>query len=344
MLPPAIPPFLADILSQPASLLQLDRNSLSRTVAELAFRVDRFDRIVLTGMGASLEALRPSWMDMVSGGRPAWLIDTAELIGSAAPLVTASTLIVAASQSGRSVELVDLAETLRPKAGALLAITNDAASPLAARADVVIDIVAGAENAVSTKTYTNTLAAGMTVANAFAGRDVDQTLEHTALALRSYLERWEEHLGEIGNLLAAPQRLYVVGRGRSLAAVGYSALILKEAAKIPVEGLSAPQFRHGPLELADERLDVVVFAGDNPTDRERNKRLLTDLRLFGARAFWVDDRGDDMAGPIPMPETAGADRAICEIVPMQLLAVAISQHAGIEPGKFRYLEKVTTIA
>lgn len=343
MTPTAIPPFLADILSQPDSLARLDEKSLAGTVAPLVQRIDRFDRIVLTGMGASLEALRPAWLHMVAAGRPAWLIETAELLGRVAPLITPSTLIIAASQSGRSVELVELAETLRPKAGALLAITNDVGSPLAAQADTVIDIAAGIENAVSTKTYMNSLAAGMVVADAFAGRSPSGIFERTAQALKAYLADWERHLDDIGTFLANPQRLYIVGRGRSLASVGYSALILKEAVKIPAEGLSAPQFRHGPLELADDRLDVIVFAGDQQTDRERNKRLLTDLRGLGARAFWVDDH-DDIAGRIAMPRSEGADRAICEIVPVQLLAVAISRQAGIEPGKFRHLEKVTTIA
>ena len=45
------PPYLADIQSQPTALQRLLDAGLSRDVVGLLRNLDRFDRIVLTGMG-----------------------------------------------------------------------------------------------------------------------------------------------------------------------------------------------------------------------------------------------------------------------------------------------------
>ena len=39
-----------------------------------------FDRIVLTGMGSSHSAALPTWRALVSEGRPAWWVDTGQLL------------------------------------------------------------------------------------------------------------------------------------------------------------------------------------------------------------------------------------------------------------------------
>jgi glucosamine--fructose-6-phosphate aminotransferase (isomerizing) len=44
-----------------------------------------------------------------------------------------------------------------------------------------------------------------------------------------------------------------------------------------------------------------------------------------------------------LADVHGAGRAIGEIVALQLLSVSLAEQAGIEPGVFRHLEKVTTV-
>jgi len=138
--------------------------------------------------------------------------------------------------------------------------------------------------------------------------------------------------------------IFVLGRGSSLASARTAALIMKEAARRPVEGMSVPQFRHGPLEMADHDLTALVFAGD-PAERALNERMRTDLAATGARCVWVDvePSARPPRGPsIVTPALSGRDaRPLAEIVPMQLLTVVLAERLGQEPGQFRQIDKIT---
>jgi fructoselysine-6-P-deglycase FrlB-like protein len=66
----------------------------------------------------------------------------------------AGSVCLSVSQSGRSPDIVDLTRAARAGGAYTLAVTNDAASPLAAAADATLDIHAGPELSVAaTKTF-----------------------------------------------------------------------------------------------------------------------------------------------------------------------------------------------
>jgi len=339
--PDGVGPYVTDILAQPDGLRALVRSRPGTAAASgLALRQPH-ERIVLTGMGASLFALCPAWMALVRAGRTAWLVETAQLLHDVPELLSPRTLLIVASQSGLSAEIVSLSER-RTSVGTLLAITNDPSSPLSERSDVVVDIRAGVEHAVSTRTYVNTLAAATLVAEALTGATPTADFEDAADSIERYLESWRERVDRIKDVIALPDRLYILGRGESVAAASCGALILKEAAKWPAEAMSASQFRHGPLELADERLTAVVLAGHESAERERNLRLVGDIERFGGRAYWADEKPHAGFRHLPLASGDGGGRNIAEIVALQLLSVAIAEQTPDEPGVFRHLGKVTT--
>src|ERR1700680_5077125 len=103
-------PFVADIRSQAEGLRRALGGDTARSVAALAGA--RYDRIVLSGMGASLFALYPAWLACVQAGLPAWWIDTGELLHNAQGLLTGNTLLFLTSQSGSSAEIVALLDAL----------------------------------------------------------------------------------------------------------------------------------------------------------------------------------------------------------------------------------------
>ena len=158
-----------------------------------------------------------------------------------------------------------------------------------------------------------------------------------AEALEVYLGGWEARVEQLKAVVGLPERLYVLARGASLAAASCGALIAKEAAKPPVEAMSSPQFRHGPLELADERLTAIVLAGTAPT-ASATGALYEDLERLGAVAVWADVDGD-----LPLAVTPEDGRPMAEIVALQLLTVALAELTGVPAGEFRHLEKVTTV-
>jgi glucosamine--fructose-6-phosphate aminotransferase (isomerizing) len=337
-------PYIQDILAQPealaATLTQL--SSATTELKSLAARLasGKFSRIVMTGMGSSLAVLYPLWYRLVQAGHAPLLIETSELLYDAAPLITADTLVLIVSQSGRSAEIVRLIE--QAHGTTVLAVTNSADSPLAQIAAVTVLTAAGTESNVSCKTYLTALAA-----LAFVGDVLAPTAEPASMAqletvgdlMTAYLSRWEEYAAGLSELLD-DSSFIVCGRGPSLAAVHYSALILKEASKTHVEGLTAPQFRHGPMELAITPVQVLVYEGQ-ANAAPLNRRLVADIIQAGGRAYLVGETSQNEA--FRLPAASPAALPFLEILPMQVLSISLARRHGIEPGQFYIGSKVTTV-
>jgi glucosamine--fructose-6-phosphate aminotransferase (isomerizing) len=331
-------PYLRDILAQPRAL----EDTVAGLCAAPALpNLPAFDRIVLTGMGASYHALHPLHIQLVQHGFQAVAYETSELIHYYAAALTSRTLLVAVSQSGRSVEIVRLLDAAA--AMYTIGVTNTPESPLATGSDFTILTHAGAEASVSCKTFVSALVALEWLGVALRGADrqqIESTLREAAPAAQGYLAGWEAKVGSLVNLLEGARSLFVTGRGASMAAVGAGGLILKESAHFHAEGMTCSAFRHGPFEMSGPGVFVLVCAGD-PKTAALNEKLVLDVRSTGARAALVAPQSDVDAFRIPL--TSPAVRPVVEILPVQLMSLALAALAGHEPGKFRLLAKITTI-
>ncbi len=332
--------YLRDILSQPRALE--DTLSGLRGAPGIGDVAKGFDRIVLTGMGGSYHALQPLYIRLAGHGFNVALFETSELIYYFPAVLTPQTLLVAVSQSGRSVEIVKL---LDQTAGRLRAIgvTNTPDSPLGTRADLTVLMHAGAEFTVSCKTYVATLVALEWLGAMLCGKhraSIESALARAAPAAGEYLVGWESKVAALVDLLAGIRAVFVTGRGPSLAAAGTGGLILKESAHFTAEGMSCSAFRHGPFEMSGPDAFVVVFAGD-PKTAALNEKLVRDVRAAGGNAFLVAPESAEPAFRIPAvpPEIL----PVLEILPVQLISLALAALAGHEAGKFTLLTKVTTV-
>lgn len=337
--------YLRDILAQPRALEDtvagLSGAAFLKGAPPLA-DLGGFESIVLTGMGASYHALHPLHIQLVRQGFHALALETSELIHYFASALTPRTLLIAVSQSGRSVEILRLLDLA---AGRLrtIGVTDTPGSPLAARADFTVLTHAGTEFSVSSKTYVATLVALEWLGAALGGGDrkeMEATLREAAPAAASYLAEWETRVGDLLGLLDGVRSLFVTGRGASLAAAGTGGLILKESAHFHAEGMTCPAFRHGPFEMTGPDACVLVMEGD-PKTAALNEKLVVDVRNAGGRAFLVGTQSDVDAFRIPAAPREV--RPVLEILPVQLVSLALAALAGIEPGNFKLLTKVTTV-
>ncbi len=335
--PSADSAYVADILRQPESLARLlDATPDADAVAVLQ-RLRSYPRVVLTGMGASLFALYPTYRRLAAAGLDVSLHETAELLSIADGVLRDGTLLWVLSQSGASAEVVALAAAAAGRRVTVLATTNDTGSSLAAAADAVLEIHSGQESTVGTGSYLNSLAALALAEGRALGPDPRPALAAAPSAIADYLLTWGAHVDELATRLPDVPA-FVLGRGASLAAAWTGALITKEAARRPVEGMSVPQFRHGPLEMADPSIAAVVLAGDGP-DEALNRQMFDDLTAFGVHAVWLSAR---RAGSAAVPALAGPALPLAEIIPLQLMSVMFAERAGQVPGEFRQIGKVTT--
>jgi len=336
--------YLRDILDQPRALTDtlaaLDTSAALRSIAGRLRRGD-FRTVVLTGMGSSFHALHPTNLALIDHGFTAVMIETAELVHYAKQLFDPQTLIIAVSQSGKSAEMVRLLEVNRQRS-AIVAVTNTADSPLAKAADANILTAAGHEFSVSCKTYVCALMALQWLTSLLCDRDlshVSEQLKRDCPTVQEYLSGWKHHVQSLAELLSGTRHLFLVGRGASLAAVGTGALIVKESDHFHAEGMSSASFRHGPLEMISDEIFVLVFAGDLPT-RDLNQRLLDDIRQQNGRTELVGEESGFAA--CKLPAASRIFRPILEILPVQMVTLALAAQVGREPGRFELASKVTT--
>jgi len=336
--------YFRDILDQPRALDEtlraLENSSQLETIATEVNKA-KFKRIVLTGMGASFHALHSLNLQLVDHGLTPVMVETSELVHYKSRFFDPRTLIVAVSQSGRSAEMIRLLQVNRRRS-VVIAVTNTPGSPLARRADAVVLTRAGEEFSVSCKTYVTALVALRWLGDLLCQRDLYRThkeLQHAGPAVSAYLADWESHVQSLCKELRDIRHLLLVGRGASLAAVGTGALIVKEADHFHAEGMSSAAFRHGPFEMLSAEIFVLVFAGD-PKTKALNTRLFEDIQQKEGRAELA---GYDASQPaFRLPQTPRNLIPLMEILPIQMITLALAMQAGREPGRFELASKVTT--
>src|SRR5512133_1114163 len=192
--------YLQDILAQPEALdathRSLEKNfDLGRLPKDL--QAGKFKRLILTGMGSSHFVFYPLFYHLLSKGLTPILMESAELVHYAPQLIQNDSLIIAASQSGRSAEIVRLLELSGQVGATVLGITNTPDSPLGQQSQFRVLTDAGEEATVSCKTYVATLSALRWLQDALLSADLIQAREDTAAVGRqvlAYLEHWQAHV------------------------------------------------------------------------------------------------------------------------------------------------------
>lgn len=334
--------YFHDLMFQPEALRLtlewLQTRSHRREVLALT-RSQTWKRVVLTGMGSSFHALHPLNLALIGAGFTPVMMETSELIHHGMPLCDADTLVVVVSQSGGSAEILRFLD-LNVRAR-VLAVTNTADGRLAQEADCALLTQAGVEFSVSCKTYVCALLALQWLSALLT--DMPETEVPRRLApledlVAAYLHNWSSHTEALADWLSGVNHLFLVGRGSSLAAAGTGALIIKESARLHAEGLSSAAFRHGPLEMMKTDMCVGIFAGA-PGTRVLNLRLAQELLGNGMRCEVIGT--STAAAPFRLPQADELTAPMLEILPAQMMSLALASLAGREAGVFETARKVT---
>ena len=341
--------YVKDIFSQPQALSAFAESLDEIDLTDLRTRIARgdFDRLIISGMGASYSAAYPAYLRLAGLPMPVMLVNAAELVQYLPGLIGPRTLLWLNSQSGRSAELVHLIENLKthPAAG-MIAIVNDSESPLARAANERVLLCAGQESTVSVKTYTNMAAANLATALLLSGEQstaqIKTGLLETAQKIEDFLTEAVEFQQRLAEALTLVQTLFLLGRGASMAAVWTGSLINKEAAKCGFEGMNAADFRHGPLEMAGPGTGACIFAGD-AVSAPLNRQLGVEIARHGGQVIWFDHHPDELLKTLTLPDVSDVFRPLVEIIPMQLLTLIMAEKKGIEPGVFQIVGKITQV-
>ena len=264
-------------------------------------------------------------------------------------------VVIAVSQSGRSPDLIAVVEAARSAGATTIAIANDAASPMAAAAEHLIDCRAGEERSVAaTKSYVAQLAAGAAlVAGLAADGSLAAALGSMPTVLAASLEVASGAVDDDAEIVAefaASERSIVISRGYDYPTALETALKLKETGRLFAEGYSSADFSHGPVVLSAPGVPVLAIRPDGRMGPAVDEGI-DAARLAGGRPWIIcgaDDRvgpgssGDDRLIRLPLPPSLPEGLApLATILPGQLLAEAVARRRGYDPDAPPGLRKVT---
>lgn len=270
------------------------------------------------------------------------------LTSSAAPSITSvysakqrlqGTLYIAISQSGKSPDLLASVEQAKAAGALTLAFVNVEDSPLAAMADIVIPLRAGAEKSVAaTKSYLATLAALLHLVSVWSDDDDLQSALKTLPD--SLASAWKNDWQLAVDTLKDARNLFVIGRGLGFGPAQEAALKLKETCGLHAEAFSSAEVRHGPMAIINEGFPVLLFAQQDKTMSGMDD-LIEDFRARNAKVLVASET---MQGPDCLPVVAGAHPAIAPLLAVQSfyrMANALSIARGYNPDEPPHLRKVT---
>lgn len=246
---------------------------------------------------------------------------------------------IAVSQSGKSPDIVGLAQSARRSGASTIAITNTAGSPLADTADFTIDLLAGVEQSVAaTKTFVTSVVAGLALIARWRG---DGELQKAVDALPKALAEavscdWSEMIGALDGRDA----LYILGRGPGLAIAHEAALKFKETCNIQGEAYSAAEVMHGPVAIVTPGYPVLGLAARDATEASVAD-MTHKLAGQGAIGFLTSDR-QGAARRLPFAATGHPlTDPLALIVSFYGFVEALARHRGFNPDTPAALKKVT---
>ena len=277
------------------------------------------------------------------------------------PILTRSTLVIAISQSGETMDTLMAVRHAREQRSRVIAICNVNSSSIARESDGVVYTHAGPEIAVaSTKAFLTQLVACYLMALYLAqvrgtmyddevGVVLDQ-LQQMPAAVTRVLSAMDP-VRAVARDLAGQRCVLFLGRHVGYPVALEGALKLKELAYMHAEGFAAGELKHGPIALIEEGLPVVVIvpsADGRSVLHDKIVSNIQEIRARGARTIVIAEEGDDVVTPyadtlIMLPAVPTLMQPLVATVPLQVFACELAAAKGHDVDQPRNLAKSVTV-
>jgi glucosamine--fructose-6-phosphate aminotransferase (isomerizing) len=276
------------------------------------------------------------------------------------PVLDRSTLVVAISQSGETMDTLMALRHAKDQKARVLAICNTNGSTIPRESDAVLYTHAGPEIAVaSTKAFLTQLIAcylvGLQLAQVRGTLYPDEIgavlkqLQDMPHAVEEVLETIDG-VRELARGLAGSRSVLFIGRHVGYPVALEGALKLKELAYMHAEGFAAGELKHGPIALIDDGTPVVcvVPSATGPVMHDKIVSNIQEVRARGARTIIIAERGDESVRRyadhlIQVPVTPPLLAPLVTTVPLQVLACEIATARGHDVDQPRNLAKSVTV-
>ncbi|MDQ4011730.1 MAG: glutamine--fructose-6-phosphate transaminase (isomerizing) [Actinomycetota bacterium] len=277
------------------------------------------------------------------------------------PVLDRSTLVVAISQSGETMDTLEAVRHAREQKARVLAICNTNGAQIPRESDAVLYTHAGPEIGVAaTKTFLAQIVAnflvGLALAQARGTKYSDEVarefaqLEAMPAAVQQVLGTVDQ-VRALGRELADSKVVLFLGRHVGFPVALEGALKLKELAYMHAEGFAAGELKHGPIALLEAGLPVVVVVPSPKGRAVLHAKLLSniqEIRARGARTIVIAEEGDETVRPyasdvLEVPAVPTLLQPLVSTVPLQVLAAEIARQRGYDVDKPRNLAKSVTV-
>ncbi len=337
-----------EIHEQPAAiarLLEMARGTVEKLAA--AIRERDICYIMIAARGTSDHAATyAQYLFSAYNGLPVALATPSLYTLYRRPPRLRNALVLGISQSGQSVDILEVVQEAARQGALTVAITNDPASPLAQMATFTLDLNAGEEKTVAaTKTYTASLVM-LALLSAVLGQDEERLSRLARLPedVAHTLEMAEDVVRQRAERYRYMEDCVIIGRGYNYATALEIALKLKELTYVVAVPYSSADFQHGPMAIVEPGFPVLVVAPDGVLFSDMIA-FLRQLRERAAELLVISNRMEalelaETAMPLPtgMPEWLSP---VIAVVPGQLLALHLTLAKGLDPDAPRGLHKVT---
>jgi glucosamine--fructose-6-phosphate aminotransferase (isomerizing) len=246
--------------------------------------------------------------------------------------------VVGVSQSGRSAETLAVLESVEQELR--YAVVNTAPSPIADVARTVIDIGNIPDSYASTVGYTATVAALGILADAWDQGGADPGWQTLAAAFAEAEQRLTEPVTALAAVFAEARAADFVGAGPSVGSAEAGALLFREVARVPATGLGTRQYLHGSMESAGDTVHVLF--GD-----VREPAVADTLAVAGHQVILVttaDVESRRNLATVRLPQRPPAQRAILEVLVMQILVAAVADLLAVDIEEFVFHHSDTKVA
>ena len=249
------------------------------------------------------------------------------------------------SRSGRTSEVLQVAELLRQKNIEFLAVTCDAneLGKLSAR---TLQLPVTEKSIVMTSSFTSMLLALQYVAARFAGQATFvEALHMLPSALSALLPIHGERIEQFAQTTIADAAFLAQGALYPIARE--TALKVMESSSTYAQFFHTLEFRHGPMSIVSE--DVLVGALLSEKGYSEESSVLLEMKQLGGRILAIANsispevqRESDLAIELDLavPELA---QLIVYLVWGQLLGVHLGLRKGLDPDSPRHLSRVVTL-
>ncbi|MBA2474187.1 MAG: glutamine--fructose-6-phosphate transaminase (isomerizing) [Pseudonocardiales bacterium] len=277
------------------------------------------------------------------------------------PVLDRSTLVVAISQSGETMDTLEAVRHARDQKARVLAICNTNGAQIPRESDAVLYTHAGPEIGVAaTKTFLAQIVAnflvGLALAQARGTKYSDEVarefaeLEAMPAAVAQVLGTLDQ-VRALGREISDAKVVLFLGRHVGFPVALEGALKLKELAYMHAEGFAAGELKHGPIALLEPGLPVVVVMPSPKGRAVLHAKLLSniqEIRARGARTIVIAEEGDETVRPyasnlLEVPAVPTLLQPLVSTVPLQVLAAEIARQRGYDVDRPRNLAKSVTV-